>query len=116
MITKKQQLFLLELLWNYVHGLKQITRKVIIRKPVFSNDSDFFKQIKELEEWGYVETEENGNNRVIYKLTLNGWAFANIIGLQKNTTEALKNILSKNEFKEFKEKYEEFIKEIKWIP
>lgn len=100
MITKKQQFFLLELLWNYYHGNNRIIRKEILKKPIFSNDNDFFKQIRELKEWEYIENESYDKNKTYYKLTPNGWAFANIIANQKNTDP----------------KYRKIAKEITWIP
>jgi hypothetical protein len=105
MITIKQQLFLLEMLWNY-NQKKNGIRKEIIKGPIFSNDNDFFKQVKELMEWGYIKTINYEKKRVSYQLseshelTMNGWAFANIIAKQKNTDERFKKIA----------------KEITWIP
>lgn len=87
MLTIKQQLFLLELLF---HG--KITRKEIHAHGMFSNDADFFKQIKELKMFGYIINEKCDKNKVVYKLTENGWFFANIIAKQNNTPEKYRKI------------------------
>ena len=92
MITLKQQYFLLELLWNKANKNDGITRQEIIKKPIFSNDNDFFKQIKELKLFAYIETESYDKNKVRYKLTLNGWAFANIIAKQINSEDRFRKI------------------------
>lgn len=92
MITIKQQLLLLEMLWFYISGKKFIDRKEIIKKPIFSNDNDFFKQIKDLKDFGYIKNENYGKNKIHYKLTMNGWAFANILARQNNTEKRFKNI------------------------
>lgn len=88
MIEKKQQLLLLEFLWNYAHGNKRLSRKDIINKPILSNDTDFFRHIKVLIEFGYVENDGGGS----YCLTKNGWAFANITAMQPNTDKKFRNI------------------------
>lgn len=77
-----------------------VTRKEIIKKPIFSNDSDFYHQIKELKDFGLIKNENYEDYKVHYSLTMNGWAFANIIAKQKNTDERFKKIA----------------KEITWIP
>jgi DNA-binding HxlR family transcriptional regulator len=94
MITRKQQLFLLELLLH-----KTIVRKELMKKPIFSNDNDFFIQIKELYDFGYIQYKHLSQN-VEYSLTPNGYAFANILALQPNTDE----------------KYRRIAKEISWLP
>lgn len=95
MITIQQQLFLLELLF---HG--KLTRKETHKKGIFSNDGDFFKQIKELKDFGYVINRSHGSNRVYYCLTSNGWGFANILALQSNSDKRFRKIA----------------KEIAWLP
>ncbi len=91
MITIKQQFILLELLFH-----KRLTRKEFhkLNKTLFSiaNDSQFFKDIKELKEFGYVETRNYNGNRVFYCLTMNGYAIANILALQNNTDKKFKQI------------------------
>lgn len=94
MITKKQQLFLLELL---VH--KTIIRKDMMKKNIFSNDNDFYIQIKQLHGFGYIQFRHLSKN-VEYFLTPNGYAFANIMACQPNTDE----------------KYRKVAKEISWLP
>lgn len=95
MISLKQQYFLLELL---LHG--KITRKEIHKKAIFCNDADFFKQVKELKEFDYIKNERYDKNKIHYRLTLNGYAFANILAMQKNTPKL----------------YRQLAKEIKWLP
>lgn len=100
MITLKQQRFLLELLIKHAQKKGYVTRKEIIKKPIFSNDSDFFSQIRELKEFGYIENETYDNYKTRYRLTMNGWAFANIIAKQKNSESRFKKLAV----------------EIRWIP
>lgn len=96
MIEKKQQLLLLEFLWNYAHGNKRLNRKDIINKPILSNDNDFFKNIGVLMNIGYVKNDGGGS----YCLTNNGWAFSNIIACQRNTDK----------------KFRKIAHEIRWLP
>ena len=95
MLTKKQQLFLLELLFH-----DKIIRKDILKKGIFSNDNDFFKQIKFLIDCGYIINHRIDNKTTEYILTRNGWAFTNILACQPNTNN----------------KYKKIAKEISWLP
>jgi DNA-binding HxlR family transcriptional regulator len=95
MLTRQQQLFLLELLF---HG--KLRRKDVLKKPIFCNDSDFYKQVKELINFGYIVNHNLDHKEVEYILTRNGWAFTNILACQSNTDK----------------KYKKIAKEISWLP
>jgi DNA-binding HxlR family transcriptional regulator len=91
MMTIKQQKFLLELLWLHNQKSNGI-RKEILKKDIFSNDNDFFKQIKELELFGYIERKNYERNNISYCLTANGYALSNILAKQNNTDERFRKI------------------------
>lgn len=96
-MNEKLQIFVLELLFH-----KRLTRKEIFKlKPkLFCNNDDFFKTVKILKEFDYIQVRNYNKNRVYYSLTLNGWCFANILALQPNTNK----------------KYRQIAKEIIWLP
>lgn len=91
MMTIKQQKILLELLWLH-NQKKNGIRKDILKKDIFSNDNDFFKQIKELETFEYIERVNYEKNNISYCLTANGFALANILAKQNNTDERFRKI------------------------
>jgi Fe2+ or Zn2+ uptake regulation protein len=106
MLNIQQQTLLCEMLVCYAnnHGNK-ITTKEIINQAFknnvnIGNNENFFSNMKLLEELGYVKRFKYKPQRVYYQLTANGWAFANIIGLQKNNSS----------------RYRQIAKEIAWIP
>ena len=70
-----------------------------MKKIRFANDSSFFKQLKQLIEWDYVKKINHDKNKINYALTPKGWAFANILGCQKNTPRM----------------YRKISKEIRWV-
>jgi predicted transcriptional regulator len=85
-INHKHQLILLEMLWLYAVKKRHLERSDIIKE--FSNDGDFYKHIKDLIEFGYIKNEGNGS----YCFLSNGWAFANILGLQPNTEKRYRQV------------------------
>ena len=87
MLSEKQQLLLLELLWKYAHGIKRLERKDVIKKDFLCNDNDFYRNMKKLMAFGYVKNESSS-----YCLTYIGWCIANIIGTQPNTDKKFRKI------------------------
>jgi len=81
MLSKKQQILLMELMLN-----KRLKGREIYKKGIFSNESDQSKQIRELKSFNYIDiaVSRKSKREAHYSLTKIGKIFTNILALQKN--------------------------------